>query len=170
MLQEFFNDKSKAKSEIALLVVLILVLIVVIFNAEKFRYQKDVQAVNAVGKASQRLEWLENFDIETNRALLDKTALPAKKSETDAVQQSQLSILQKHGIQVVSASTRAVKAEGDALPYIQCQANFQGQISDIIKCINEFENYNLVVINGLSMESKNGLIQGKIDYRIIYQK
>lgn len=61
MLQEFFNDKSKAKSEIALLVVLILVLIVVIFNAEKFRYQKDVQAVNAVGKASQRLEWLENF-------------------------------------------------------------------------------------------------------------
>lgn len=170
MLQEFFNDKSKAKSEIALLVVLILVFIVVIFNAEKFRYQKDVQAVNAVGKASQRLEWLENFDIETNRALLDKTALPAKESETDAVQQSQLSILQKHGIQVVSASTRAVKAEGDALPYIQCQANFQGQILDIIKCINEFENYNLVVINGLSMESKNGLIQGKIDYRIIYQK
>lgn len=170
MLQEFFNDKSKAKSEIALLVVLILVLIVVIFNAEKFRYQKDVQAVNAVGKASQRLEWLENFDIETNRALLDKTALPVKESETDAVQQSQLSILQKHGIQVVSASTRAVKPKGDALPYIQCQANFQGQILDIIKCINEFENYNLVVINGLSMESKNGLIQGKIDYRIIYQK
>lgn len=171
MLQEFFNDKSKTKSEIAILTMLIVVLIIAIFQGEKIRYGKDVQAVNAIGKTNQRMEWLANFDIAANKELLANVPTPVKENETDAVQQAQLSIFQKHGIQVLNASARAVtKDSSSLLPYIQCQANFQGQISDILKCLNEFESHNLVVINGLSMEAKNNLIQGKIDYRIIYQK
>lgn len=179
MIDQFLADKSDFKKKAIILAILIVISLLGCIILNSYRLSVTEQKAKAYELSKQQVAWLETFDYETNKNILDSTLKLIPMKDVEAIQLAQVEIFRRHKLNIVSIqngevkpkSTKKGKGKEKQLDFAISTATVQGSWDNFTACLNSFEKQNLVVITDckVTTDKQTGLINAAMRYRIYYE-